>query len=435
MLAPSVPVRAGAPSRVVRGATLALTFWGLAVTASAQLLTLSDAERIALADEPGLQARERTAAALRERAVADGQLPDPELSATALNFPVDGFDFDQEPITQLRFGVRQRIPGGDERSARSAVTESRAGVVDAEALARVRDVRRAVGRAMAALAFRLTERAELEEATTLIADVEQAGLAGYRQGRGAQQDVLRARLEQQVLRDRLRENGAAIDLARADLARWIGPRARDAEPAFELPSPAPADELERLATHPRLQTLRAAETVAERSVALARTDYAPDWSVEVAWGVRDELSLVGDRPDFLSAGVSVELPLFTAQRQDRRLAASEGEREAARARSLDALRALRSELERARAREAELLERLAIHDEDLLPLARENVDAARSGLSGDIVDYAEVVRAALAEIELGIARARLERQLRDARLDLAWLLGGASAGNSEEQVR
>ena len=127
-------------SAAMRAATRMAMLFALllgAHTPYAAPLSLDQAERLALASDAGLVARRQEAEALREDAVADGQLPDPELTAAAFNFPVDSFDFDQEPITQLRVGIRQRVPGGEERAVRSALTRSRAAVMDEDALLRV----------------------------------------------------------------------------------------------------------------------------------------------------------------------------------------------------------------------------------------------------------------------------------------------------------
>ena len=117
------------------------------------------------------------------------------------------------------------------------------------------------------------------------------------------------------------------------------------------------------------------------------------------------------------------------------IAARSGEQEAARARHLDELRELEQMLRVERARESELEARLRLHDEALLPLARESVAAARAGLASDVVDYAEVVRAALAEIELRLSRDELGWRLAASRIELAWLLGDARSAAHEEALR
>jgi len=123
--------------------------------------------------------------------------------------------------------------------------------------------------------------------------------------------------------------------------------------------------------------------------------------------------------------------LFTANRQDRRLLASQGEQEASRGRRADTLRDLVRDLAALRARRNVLRSRLDLYTDDLLPLARQNVDAARLGLASDVVDYAEVVRAALAEIDLGIEHARIGWQLARNGAELAWLTGDADVEVAE----
>jgi outer membrane protein TolC len=49
----------------------------------------------------------------RAEADSNDYLPDPVFFAAAQSLPTDTFDLDQEPMTQLRFGVRQMFPKGD----------------------------------------------------------------------------------------------------------------------------------------------------------------------------------------------------------------------------------------------------------------------------------------------------------------------------------
>ena len=402
--------------------------------AGAAHLSLAEAERLALTDEPGVLALRADAAAQRERAVADAQLPDPELTATAFNFPVDTFDFDQEPITQLRFGFRQRMPDRTERSARRSIAESRATTSDARGRGRVRDVLRGVRLALIELAWRQAEQSRLEAAETLFEELESSALAGYRQGSGAQQDVLRARLEMSVLEDRLRGVRAARESAGAELARWIGAPALAAHVALESPEPLAGDDTALLDGHPALRQLDAEREVARGGIELARSDYRPDWAFEIVYGARDDASPFGNRPDFLTAGVSVQLPLFAAQRQDRRLAASQQEAEAARVRRIDGLRELKRALDVQRVRASETDDRIDLHERQLLPQAAETVKAARAELASGVVDYAEVVRAALVEIELAITLERLRADRARIDTELAWLLGDDVARAQEETL-
>ena len=66
-----------------------------------------------LARDAAAASLEERSAALSETAVAEAQLPDPELRFGAVNLPVDSFALDNEPMTQLLVGLRQRFPQGD----------------------------------------------------------------------------------------------------------------------------------------------------------------------------------------------------------------------------------------------------------------------------------------------------------------------------------
>ncbi|NNG12776.1 MAG: hypothetical protein HKM88_05950, partial [Halobacteria archaeon] len=75
-------------------------------------LTLAEAEQLALSEDPAVAASRARSQALREDAVASGQLPDPKLKTGLFNLPLDTFDIDQEPTTQLRLGLQQTFPRG-----------------------------------------------------------------------------------------------------------------------------------------------------------------------------------------------------------------------------------------------------------------------------------------------------------------------------------
>lgn len=84
----------------------------LASISNTLALELSEAEQIALNISPELQQIEARRLSLDEESVAEGQFPDPMLSAGFLNVPVDTFAFSQEPMTQVQFGVQQSFPKG-----------------------------------------------------------------------------------------------------------------------------------------------------------------------------------------------------------------------------------------------------------------------------------------------------------------------------------
>jgi len=394
---------------------------------------LEDVDRLALAEEAGIEALEARARAEGERAIADAQLPDPSLTVGALNFPVDTFAFDQERMTQLRIGVRQQFPAAGTLAARRAAGEARAGAGWASVELRRRQVLRSAREAWLVLLWRLQTGALLEEERPHLVALEQAALAGYREGVGTQQNVLRTRLEIDALDERLLQNVEGVDVARADLARWIGDAAFTAQPvapavgtilsAAWSPGEGSASVHEALRSHPILAVRAAWLEEAQAHIDLAEADYRPDWGLEFGYAIRDELTPAGDTPDFLSAAVTLELPLFPSRRQDRRLAAAQADREAARAEQIDAFHELEREWRTVRARVERLAASRALQVEAIAPQSELTARAALNAYRSNAGDFPEVMRAVLAELEVRLTLARLDHDLRRAAADLDYLMG------------
>jgi outer membrane protein TolC len=119
------------------------------------------------------------------------------------------------------------------------------------------------------------------------------------------------------------------------------------------------------------------------------------------------------RADFLSLGVSVDLPLFTANRQDRQYQASIARAEAVKTQKWLLLRRMLSAYEVSRARLQRLTQRQQLYAQQLVPQMELQAEAALSAYTHDEGDFAEVVRSRIALVnaqidELAIAVDRLK---------------------------
>src|SRR5512145_2589431 len=106
-------VRSFAASPCVLAA--ALIFLALPRAAQTQDLSLAEAERIALERDAMTREMRLQSAAMRERAVMEGELMDPELRFGAVNVPVDSFSLSDEDMTMLEVGVSQEFQPGKTR--------------------------------------------------------------------------------------------------------------------------------------------------------------------------------------------------------------------------------------------------------------------------------------------------------------------------------
>lgn len=381
-----------------------------ASAAASSYLGLDEAAELAVNQQPQLLAQQAAVAALDESVPAAGQLPDPKLRLGVVSLPVDTFDFTQEPMTQAVVGVSQMIPGGDKRRLAMARVEREAAQGNQSLAAITRRIGRDARLAWLDLywpgvAGDLVEQVEAEYQR----QVEWSEVA-YQTGKLTQEETLALRGMLESTRDRLAELSRQQARARAALARWVGPAAERSLKSLPAASPPPplARLVEELDRHPELTTLDQTLLVARAEVDLAKEAYKPDWSVDLGYGVRG-----GDRPDFVSVVVGVDLPVFKGNRQDRRLAARlAGAERAAQLRS-DRQQSLKAELEAAYVDWQAADARIKRFEQDILPLAARRVESALAAYGSDRASYGRVLEARRAEIEarlqwqsLQVARAR-----------------------------
>ena len=402
--------RGRAPVYIV---VIALTAWPWTPTAFAQQrvpLTIAEAEDLAIAAEPGLDALLARAAALEERAVAAGQLPDPMLRVGLANYPIESGGFSTEGMTQAQLGVRQSFPRAREHSA--AEKRAMGEAFDHGADARRREVLSAVRKAW--LDVYLAEQASelVAESRPFFVDLVTITRSLYGVGRKSQHDVLRAELELSRLDDRLIEIGRTRSEAQAALSRWLGEDAYR-QLATTFPNWESLPQLEELhaalAAHPLLAAAEAGVTASSAAVRVAEENKKPGWALDVGYGYREGFLPNGDpRSDMVSVSVTVDLPFFSEDRQDRKLAAALGERRAATS-SQAALQArLASELDAEYARWTDLTKRLALYDTQILAQSQGQAQAALLAYQSDAGDFADVMRAWIDDLDTRLQRIQLQ---------------------------
>ena len=359
--------------------------------------------------------------ALEHRSVAAGQLPDPELNLGFANWPVESFDYDQEPMTQIRAGIRQRFPKGKSLSILSERKNAEATAEIARGALRQLEISLATKRAwyeLYYLGFAKDVVDESHEAVSELVDVVQASFATGLQNK---QDLLRAELELSLLEDRALDIERRIQQQQADLARFIGadatrPIERRLAQLSELTS---IDELDAALTrHPSVAIQDALIAGSNLGIDLAKEQYKPGISLDAGYGARG-----GNRADFASVMVSVQVPLFPDKRQDKVLAASEQEYAAAQHDRDSVLLDLRRQALRARADIERLSKRVNLYKDVVINRAEGAAFAALDGYQNQVSDFAELIRSRLSALDTTLKLRRLEADLGRAHADLDFAMG------------
>ncbi len=401
----------------------ALLFFVLSLSLSnVQAITLSEAENIALLADPLVERFEATARSFEEESVAANTLPDPKLRVGAINVPVDSFDFRQEQMTQMKVGIQQSFPAGDtlelQQQRSQSLSRASLSMADDTRLQVLRDVREAFFN----LYYELAAHQIINETRKLFSDLVTITESIYAAGRVSQQDVVLANLELSRLDDRTTKIQANEEGYRATLAQWIGEIAwGDIHKAFpSLPDlPATVDLNQVIPRHPMILSESAKIEASKRATDVARQDYKPGWSATLDYGFRSGSNPDGSsRPDFATALVSLDIPLFTDDRQDRTVASNEQKTAAARHSKDDKLRILKRFYEKNEALWLRLGERELIYKNNLLKSARNNSVTALTAYQSGVSEFNTLMRAEITELDVRLEdlRVRVDRVIAQSKL-------------------
>ena len=398
------------------------------VTSSVQAdLDLTEALRLALADDPVIMASEARARALGDVAVADGQLPDPKLKTGIWNLPLDDFDVSREPTTQWRLGVNQAFPRGDTLQYKQQQSEWMARAEQANTGVTTRKLIRDVRKSFLELSYQIQAERVISETRALFAQLVDITLAHYATGRVSQQDVLRASLELSRLDDRTTRIRNEADKGRAALMKWIGDAASlPIDSNFpELPALPAREAIEAaLHEHPVIRAETAKLEASNRKISIAREQYKPGWSAGLEYRKRFGENPNGDdRADMMAAMVTVELPLFPKKRQDKRLSASIQQAESVQLTRDDKLRELKRMLDADYANWQRLGERATLYESQLLRESTANAQASLNAYQSGVTEFTTLMRARITELDVRLADLRIRVDRAKAQASLLYLAG------------
>lgn len=254
----------------------------------------------------------------------------------------------------------------------------------------------------------------------LLEELRRAAEARYAAGRAGQQDPLQA----EVARARLATEAITLERRRREVQARINallsrsPQAHVPEPA-PLPAPVAVPPLSLLQqqavqTHPVLDQARARIAEAQAQRALAAKDFYPDFRVMTGY------NSLWDEPDKRwTIGVGINLPFDYGNKRSATLDAARAELLRRRWQLTDQEAELLGALEAARAAVEETAALIKVYRSRLLPLAEDNLAAARADYRAGGGSFLNVIDAEREQLrtEDGLARTRADYLRRVAELE------------------
>ncbi len=410
------------------GMTVAMSM-SLQLSAQSQL-SLEEAVTRAQKVDPWLKGSQLREQAAIDRSIAAGQLPDPKISLGLANLPVSNPDFGREPMTQIQVGISQVFPRGEELELTSQRFREMSEQHPYMRMDRQATVEVNVTLLWLDAYFYVESIRMLEKDRVLFEDLVDQVRSKYANnlGRASQHDLVRAQLELTRLDDRITGLHSKQESSERMLMEWLydgvsgnyefarlGVKSelpelalKDRETVYDDIGQSMPELAEYLVGHPAVLSLDQKITVQSTDVEIARQSYKPQWGVNAAYGFRDEDPMGMDRSDFFSIGVSLDIPIFVENRQDRQVQSAISEAEALKTDRALLLRQMRARFESKRTELLRLDQRQHLYQSRLLDEMAKQAEAALIAYTNDEGDFAEVIRAHIAELNARIDALSIE---------------------------
>jgi len=402
-----------------------------------QHLLVEMAVAMAINNNPSLSEIQSRYEAMSEIPSQLGTLPDPVFSMNALNLPTDTFNVGQEGMTQMQIGLSQVMPFPGKLALQEGASKFEA---------------MAAGNSVDEMRLRLISNTKsswwqlyyLDRALDVVASNQdllrqfiQVADKKYEVGKGLQQDTLLAQLELSKLFDQ----EIRLQAIRRNQAIQLN-TLMDVSPEAEIVLPAKVSTVmpnlisevllyERAENvRPLLREKKNHIKAAQSRLKLARKEYYPDFKLGLTYGNRsgdNPFPRGGERSDFLSVMVSVNLPIYHKRKLDRAVDQRNMELRKSRNSLQDKWTMVRSEISSASTDYLESKKLFSLFQDGIIPQSRQTVASMLAGYQVNEVDFLNLVGS---QVTLLNYEVQYWKSLTDAKRALARLV----AAVGEEKI-
>ncbi|HEN3579603.1 TPA: TolC family protein [Yersinia enterocolitica] len=407
-----LPVRPAAVLRLGIARLLMAAAFSLPALSHAADITLDQALVCAERYSAELSANQHQVNALENMASSATQLPDPKLKFGIENLPVGGSNarrFTREGMTMQRIGIMQDYVSSDkrQRKADTLSAEARKTAAGSETIR----TRLQKETAQAWLDLALTEQAASDAKVLVQESEKQIALqrAGVASGGALPSSVLDARLTLAAMQDRLTTAQRDVTLAQTQLTQLTGIEVQHVDGPLPKFSRLPADITvlrDTINQHPEILLASREAEVAKARSAQSAIAAIPDVGIEVYYAKRAE-----EYEDMAGVMVTVDLPLFRSQRQDKDYAADVSRTMEANDQLTLLTRDHRAQLDTLLAQYQATQQLWQRQINDVLPLQKQRVDLMMAQYQANKSDLSSVLEARRALLDSQLNTSNAAREL------------------------
>ncbi len=378
-------------------------------------------------NHPRLASARATVEATYQVTTEAGALPDLKLAWGEMIVPVETRVGPQQRV----FSISQSLPWFGTLGEAEAAADSRRQATESGLRAESLEVRRSVGKAWFELARLQQEIILTRQHLELSRESEEVAMRAYEAGTARFRNVLQAQMESEDLNNRLQSLIDRLVPAAANLNTAAGFPVGQSIPVASLPVlvVVPSENLDLHAAlqegNPKLESLRFQEDSQRHSVEAARLSGRPGFTLGLDYIMTGDAAMPGvtdSGKDPVIARLAINVPLWSGKATARRLASASRLQATSSDRARLSLE-LAQQLENTVFRVRDAGRNLQLYEDNLLPRARQILQANRADYETGNAIFDELIGARETLLGLELARLRAATDQALALNDLEALLG------------
>lgn len=374
--------------------------------------------------------------ALRETAISSSSLKDPKLKVGFGGLPVDSFAFDEDPMTNISIGYMQEFERGSTLSLKQKQINQQSRGMEFQIKARELEIANQVTQLWLELGYQQQAAQNLRKKVQLMSEMEKSVQSSYATGKSEAQNLLQAQLMTAKLEEKLQANSQIQQRILSQLSEWLGEEWLSVNQKLQATYQLDWERLnqtlshsqgtkhyEQLTLHPTVKMADITISTSKTQVELANESYTPKFGVEVMYAYRQADNMMGEpASDLVSAYLTMDIPLFTGNRQDRSQEAAQYQVGAAKFGKDQLLSKMNARVNALLVDKANLEQRLERYQSVLTSQAKARTAAVQRSYQGNTASFNEVINAANDELSIELEQFRLTTDLNIVCSNLAYML-------------
>lgn len=371
--------------------------------------------------------------------LGNNSLPDPKLKLGVGGLPTDSFSLNTDPMTTLSIGLMQQFDRGNTLELQQQKGEIQAQAIGIQHAVRELDITNKITQLWLELGYQQSVYRTLQRNHRLVIELANFTKTNYAIGSGEAQDLLQVKLQVVKIEDKLQTNLQTQHRIMAQLSEWLGTDWLTTQTVLQASNQLSWQRLNQLmpqltATtqhysllkqHPMVLIANSAISANETQVTISQQAYKPQFGIEIMYASRQAKGMSGKpAPDLVSAYLTMDLPLFTDNRQDHHLAAAQYQVGAAKSQRDLLLNQMNAKVNALLVERDNLSQRLSRYTTSLLTQAKARSQAVERGYQNNTAQFNNVITAATDELALVIEQARVITDLNITNSKLASLVNG-----------